>query len=127
MNVRNQIVLAVILGAAVVGVVWMVLKAKVFPPRLRRLRELRRSGRVVEVLLIPAEVGGRRIPANIIWLPPEAARGKATFDKVVVDRVKAGETVSYSARPEYRGDDMVPVRLRLEADAAETTIEVTPP
>jgi hypothetical protein len=81
-----------------------------------------------KTLLMPAELGGTDVKENRTWLYPRAARAKAEFDARVRALVEAGETVGYSAIPQYEGEGLVPTAIRVSAQRPNgTTLAATVP
>jgi hypothetical protein len=83
-----------------------------------RAEQLVAEGRLARILLFPAEFGGEDNPLNTAFVPPAivAVRQQliATLTGYVEQRLVDRMTVS----PEYRGNSMVPARIRFRATSS---------
>jgi len=73
-----------------------------------------REGRLMKTLLFPAELGGRDIPENVVYVPPEAWEMKSDATAELVDAVRGG-MCDVAVVPEYRGRSFVPVKIAITA------------
>jgi hypothetical protein len=82
---------------------------------LASAQELAASGKLVKILLFPAEFGGEDSPQNITYVTPEAAQIREKIIGTLRRIVKEGLVDELAVEPEYRGDSFVPVRLVMKA------------
>lgn len=77
--------------------------------------QLARDGKLVKILLFPAEVGGEDVRENVAYVPAEAAAAQARIIGTLVRFLEEGLIDKLNVAPEYRGDSFIPVRIRYEA------------
>lgn len=83
-------------------------------------RKLVREGRLVEVTLFPAELGGPDDdPLNLAYVTPEAAAARETAIEALARSVEEGKVDQMTVSPEYRGDSIVPSRITFVARHSE--------
>ena len=81
-----------------------------------KAEDLYRRGVLVKLLLLPTELGGQEVPANVVFVPAFAANVKARIDHNVVQAlVGAGKVTRYRAIPEYQGDSFIPCAITITA------------
>jgi hypothetical protein len=79
-------------------------------------RALAERGAFVELLLLPAEFGGQRVPRNILYVPPFVAEQKRRIDmNIIAELIRDGHAQRYSATPEYAGSSAVPIAIAIRA------------
>jgi hypothetical protein len=81
-----------------------------------KLEALVRGGGLEKLLLIPPELGGEDNTFNVVYVPVGTAAAKADIDRnVILPMGAAGTAKRYSAMPEYQGDSLVPVAIKIVA------------
>lgn len=76
---------------------------------------LRRQGALEPVLLVPAELGGETVAANVVLVPPDARRAKDAATAELLDVFRSGRADQLSVTPDYRGDSFVSAALTITA------------
>lgn len=93
-------------------------------------RELVREGRLVEIRLVPSELGGPDDRANRSYTTPEAADARAMVIGSLRRFLEEGLIDHLEVIPDYKGDSVVPSRITMitahsEHEGSSTvTIEV---
>ncbi len=82
-------------------------------------RKLVREGRLVEITLFPAELGGEEIAENISYTTPEAAEARAMVIGTLGRFFEEGLIDKLQVIPEYRGESIVPTRIIMNATHSE--------
>jgi hypothetical protein len=72
-------------------------------------------GSLVKIYLFPTELGGDDDPNNIVYVTPEAAEARAMIVGKIRRLFRAGKIDELEVLPEYRGDGLVPARIRFHA------------
>ena len=91
---------------------------------------LARQGKLVRVLLFPAEFGGEDIRENAVYITPEAAAARDLILGTLHRFIKEGLIDKMDVTPDYKGDSFVPSRIVMHATHSkkkgsfEPTIEV---
>ena len=91
---------------------------------------LARQGKLVRVLLFPAEFGGEDIRENAVYITPEAAAARELILGTLHRFVAEGLVDKLDVTPDYKGDSFVPSRIVMHATRSkkkgsfEPTIEV---
>ncbi|MCW6534947.1 hypothetical protein [Sphingomonas lycopersici] len=78
-------------------------------------RKLVADGYLVESLAFPAELGGPPDKENIIYLPPAVVTTRALVIGTLKRMSRDGSIDRMKVEPDYRGDSIVPARLRMTA------------
>lgn len=78
-------------------------------------KKLVKKGELVAILLFPAELGGHADPENIGYVTPQAAAGRALAIATLTRMVQEGTLDHMTVEPDYRGDSVVPTRIRMAA------------
>nr|WP_206364838.1 hypothetical protein [Sphingomonas populi] len=76
---------------------------------------LARQGKLVRVLLFPAEFGGEDVRENAIYITPEAAAARALILGTLHRFVTEGLVDKLDVTPDYKGDSFVPSRIVMHA------------
>ncbi len=74
-----------------------------------------RDGKLLKILLFPAAVGGDDVRENVAYVPAEAAAAQARLVGTLVRFLEDGLIDKLNVAPEYRGDSLIPVRIRYDA------------
>lgn len=75
-----------------------------------------REGRLVKIHLFPTELGGPvKERYNISYITPEAAEARSLLISVLEKDLDEGAIDKLSIEPDYRGDSIVPTRIRFKA------------
>jgi len=91
---------------------------------------LARKGKLVRILLFPAEFGGEDIAENAVYITPEAAAARELILGTLHRFTKEGLIDKLDVTPDYKGDSFVPSRIVMHATHSkkkggfEPTIEV---
>ncbi len=87
---------------------------------------MKMSGQIVEVLLMPATLGGDPAnPLNRLWLYKNAAQQKNNFDQELIRLIEErGGRWQYAAKPSYEGENTVPERLSLTSASEFGVLEL---
>ncbi len=81
-----------------------------------KAKALVEEGVLVELLLLPEEFGGPRMPENTVYVPPFAEELKYRTDmNIIRPLIMDGVVTQYAAIPEHVGPCMVPIAIRVEA------------
>lgn len=92
--------------------------------------KLVRKHRLVRIHLAPTELGGPKTRANITYVTPQAVASHALLIEMLAAYVARDRLNHLEIEPEYKGDSIVPTRLRIKAshnrggDSFERVIEV---
>lgn len=78
-------------------------------------RELAAEGKLIKILLFPAEFGGQDMPGNVVYVPPEAARAKDLATGTLIRYVEEGLIDNLTVDAEYKGDSFIPSRILMKA------------
>lgn len=78
-------------------------------------RRLARSGELVRIYAFPLELGGRKDPENIVYIPPAAREPLDIAVRALKRQVEDGLADRMEVIPEYRGTSVVPSRIRFRA------------
>jgi hypothetical protein len=90
-----------------------------------KAQELVQRGELEQLLLLPAEFGGREVPENVVYVPVGFRSVKERIDRnIVAPLVAEGKITRYRALPEYQGDSFIPIAIKIEASdpASFTTV-----
>lgn len=82
---------------------------------LAAAKALAAKGRLVEVLLFPAELGGQDLPENRVYITPEAAAAQRLMIGTLQRFVREGLINKMTVEPEYKGDSYIPSRIVMHA------------
>ncbi|WP_233131802.1 hypothetical protein [Robiginitalea sediminis] len=69
------------------------------------------KGELSKIYLMPLEFGGDDKPVNTLYVPAFVHEFKTRVDKRIEDLLDAGDNLSFTAEPEYKGNSFVPSRL----------------
>ena len=72
-------------------------------------------GALVETLAFPAELGGPPDKENIIYIPPAVVGSRALVIRTIARMTRDGSVNRMDVEPDYRGDSILPTRLRMTA------------
>jgi hypothetical protein len=80
---------------------------------MAKVLKLAEEGKLVPLLLFPAEFGGQEIPQNTLYVPPETKDIQTKIIGTLIRFVKEGLIDSLRAEPEYKGDSFVPSKIHM--------------
>ena len=93
-----------------------------------KAEKLFRRGELEKLLLLPAVFGGEDGPDNTLYVPVGVAGVKEGLDNNIIAPLAAeGKVSQYKAEPEYQGDSLIPIALKITASDPEefvTTINI---
>ena len=69
---------------------------------------------LIEIFIIPAELGGRDVPQNLLYVPPAIRVSKDDATVELLHAVQMG-MIEVAIRPEYRGVSLVPSKIIITA------------
>lgn len=69
------------------------------------------EGKLVPVLLFPAELGGDEIPVNTVYVTPEAAAAREAVIADLIAQIEAGRIDKMEVEPTYKGRSVVPATI----------------
>lgn len=78
-------------------------------------QELAARGELVRVFLFPTELGGPDVPENVIYISPQAVKGRDSIIDTLDRMVGDGLIERMNVRPEYTGRSIVPNRITFHA------------
>jgi hypothetical protein len=81
---------------------------------LKAAEDACRDGRLMKMLLLPAELGGQDLPENVLYVPPVACEMKNESTAELLDAVRGGMR-EVAVVPEYRGTSFVPTKITITA------------
>lgn len=81
----------------------------------QQVQSLAREGRLVRIYLVAIRFGGPRTRENISYVPPEAAEAWRRINASIERFGREGLIDQLDIRPEYRGNSLVPTRIRIHA------------
>lgn len=93
-------------------------------------KKLAAEGKLIAILLFPAELGGRRHAENVAYITPQAVDDRAAAIQTLSRMVRDGTVDQMTVTPDYRGDSVVPARIHMKAwrngeqDSFEQVIEI---
>ena len=74
------------------------------------------SGELEKLLLLPAEFGGTDDPRNVVYVPRGFVAMKRNIDlNIIKPLVDGGKITEYRAMPEYEGESLVPIAIKVVA------------
>jgi hypothetical protein len=73
------------------------------------------SGSLVKIYLFPTNLGGEDDPRNIVYVTPDAAEAHAVIAGKLRRFVRGHAENELEILPEYKGDSIVPTRIRFIA------------
>ncbi len=76
---------------------------------------LEAQGKLVKVLLFPAEFGGAAIPPNVVYAPDALVEQRNRAIQSIQAWAKAGQVDKLDVRPEYKGSSFVPSKTHMIA------------
>jgi hypothetical protein len=92
--------------------------------------KLVRKHQLVRIHFFPTELGGPKTKANTGYVTPEAAASHALLVEMLAAYVERGRLDHLLIEPEYKGESVVPTRIRVKAshsrggDSFERVVEV---
>lgn len=81
---------------------------------MRAVEEASQKAQLMKTLLLPAELGGRDVPENVVFIPPHAKEIKENSTNELLSAVRQGMT-EVAVFPEYRGTSFVPSKIIISA------------
>ena len=79
---------------------------------LPSVRALAGEGRLVKLLLFPAEFGGEDVPKNVVYVTLEAAAAHAVIVSTLRRMAREGLVDQLEVKPEWKGGSFVPAVIR---------------
>ena len=76
------------------------------------------------IYLMPLEFGGTEAQINTLFVPEFVVALKARFDAMILDLLKEGKKLSYTAYPEYKGTSFIPGRLIIKVSGDASLEEI---
>ncbi|AMK21483.1 hypothetical protein [Sphingobium sp. TKS] len=73
------------------------------------------KGKLVPILLFPAEFGGEAIPENMIYITPGAAAARELLIGTLTRLIKEGSIDKMEVEPSYKGRSFIPTAIRMKA------------
>ena len=86
--------------------------------------ELYKKNELAKIHLMPLEFGGEDILQNTLYAPRFAKEFKERFDSMIKDFLLQGKKLTYSASPEYKGENFIPSRLIIKVNGYVSFEEV---
>ncbi len=93
---------------------------------LAAARALAAEGKLVKILLFPAELGGQDVPENVAYIPPYAAEARQLVIGTLRRFLADGLIDKLEVVPEYRGKSYVPTKLVMHATHSKTPGSIHP-
>ena len=72
-------------------------------------------GKLVKMLLFPAEFGGEDLSHNIVYVPPGIPDINDQITATLMRFFKEGRINKLDVKPEYTGNSFVPSKIRMKA------------
>lgn len=85
---------------------------------LKAAEEACLHGDLIKILLLPAELGGRDIPENVVYVPPHVYEIKEHSTAELLSAVRMGMR-EVAVVPVYRGASVVPAKISITAARAQ--------
>jgi hypothetical protein len=82
--------------------------------------KLARRHLLVRIHFFPTELGGPKTKVNIGYVTPEAAASHAQLVEMLADYAERGRIDHLEIVPEYKGDSVIPNRIRMTATHSRT-------
>lgn len=82
---------------------------------LAAAQDLAKQGKLVPVLLFPAELGGDDIPPNKVYVTPEAAAARGRAVATIISMLEDGRVNQMEVLPAYKGKSFVPSSIAMHA------------
>jgi len=83
---------------------------------LDKAEEMRKNGQLEKLLMRPPELGGEDHFLNTLYVPVGVAAMKSRIDAgQIVPLVEAGKVTKFKASPEYQGDSVIPIAIKITA------------
>lgn len=82
---------------------------------LAAVQDLAKAGKLVPVLLFPAEVGGPDVPPNTVYITPEAAAERAKALAAIIALLEQDRLDQMDVKPAYKGKSVVPSSIVMKA------------
>lgn len=77
------------------------------------------EGKLVKMLMMPAELSGADIPENVVYVPPGVLESQKQITDKIIELVKEGLNIKLRVMPEYKGNSFVPAKIHIAASHAE--------
>lgn len=81
------------------------------------------DGELVRVFLLPAELGGRDVAQNVVFVPPQIREVKERSTIELLAAIRAGLT-EIEVVPSYRGNSFVPDSITITASRPDAEPEL---
>lgn len=78
------------------------------------------EGKLVAILLFPAELGGQDVEANRVYVTPEAAQARASAVASLIRMVQQGAVDKMNVIPIYKGKSFIPATIEMKASNSKT-------
>lgn len=82
---------------------------------VRSAAQRARRGELVRILIFPAELGGEDVAENVVFVTPAAAAARDRMIAAIHRLIRRNIVSQMEVTPEFRGDSVVPVRMRFHA------------
>ncbi len=82
---------------------------------LPSVRALAGEGKLVKLLLFPAEFGGEDVPPNVVYVPVKAASAHGTIVGTLRRMIREGSLDRMEVKPVWKGKSFVPGAIRFHA------------
>ncbi|SFD21207.1 suppressor of fused domain protein [Collimonas sp. OK412] len=83
------------------------------------MMNLAAEGKLVKILLFPAEFGGQDVLPNTVYVPAGAVEIKHQVTSSLAKSLKDGLINNLNVQPEYKGTSFVPSRIHVKASHSE--------
>jgi hypothetical protein len=96
---------------------------------LAAAQALAEQGKLVPVLLFPAELGGQDIALNKVYITPQAAAARERAVVTIITMLEADKVDQMDVKPAYKGRSFVPSSITMQVWHSEKDgrFEVTIP
>lgn len=81
--------------------------------------KLASEGKLVKMLMMPAELSGADVPENVLYVPPGVLESQKQVTDKIIGLVKEGLNIKLKVVPEYKGNSFVPAKIHIAATHAE--------
>jgi hypothetical protein len=82
--------------------------------------QLSLEGQLFKMLLAPRVFRGADIPQNVVYVPCRVLDIQDEIISMLMPVVKKGPGVDFECRPEYKGNSIVPAKIRYKASHSQT-------
>ena len=73
------------------------------------------EGKLVKILLFPAEFGGQDVPPNVVYVPPGARGVQEQIVGTITRFAEKGLVDKLNVNAEYKGESFVPSKIHMKA------------